>query len=117
MSRCIFVSCDVVFEEGQPRRTSASVGEEQIPLFDATTDIVPNPPADVGQVPAINNVPAINIPDHTSVDHANHNVISPLNHTDQFEHPSLHKLTSNLQSIGNMKLWEWTRDMTGQLTI
>ena len=74
VSRRVFVSCDVVFEEGQPRRTSVSVGEKQIPLslLDATTDIVPTPPADVGQVPAINNVPAINIPDHTSIDHADH---------------------------------------------
>ena len=32
----VFVSRDVVFEEGQPHRTSASVGE-QIPLFDTST--------------------------------------------------------------------------------
>ena len=36
-TRRVFVSRDVIFEEGQPRRTSASVGE-QIPLFD-TNDI------------------------------------------------------------------------------
>ena len=78
VSRRVFVSRDVVFEEGQPRRTSASVGEKQIPLFDATTDIVPTPPADVGQAPAINNVPAINVPDHTSVDHANHQCDIPI---------------------------------------
>ena len=60
----------VVFEEGQPRRTSASVGEKQIPLFNVATDIAPTPPANVGQVPAINNVPAINVPDHASIDHA-----------------------------------------------
>ena len=29
----VFVSCDVVFEEGEPHRTSPSVGEN-IPLFD-----------------------------------------------------------------------------------
>ena len=31
----VFVSRDVVFEEGQPHRTSVSVGE-QIPLFDTS---------------------------------------------------------------------------------
>ena len=43
----VFVSRDVVFEEGQPHRTSVSVGE-QIPVFE--TDIVPSesPPADTG---------------------------------------------------------------------
>jgi len=34
-SRCVFVSCDVIFEEGQPHCTSLSVGENvNIPLFD-----------------------------------------------------------------------------------
>ena len=37
-SRRVFVSRDVVFEEGASHRTSASVGEQQIPLFDAITD-------------------------------------------------------------------------------
>ncbi len=32
-SRRVFVSCDVIFEEGEPHRTSPSVGEN-IPLFD-----------------------------------------------------------------------------------
>jgi len=30
----VFVSRDVVFEEGQPHRTSPSVGENNLPLFD-----------------------------------------------------------------------------------
>ena len=46
----VFVSQDVVFEEGQPHRTSASVGEHTIPVFDtnmntgplAETDPTPN---------------------------------------------------------------------------
>ena len=38
-TRRVFVSRDVVFEEGQPRRTSASVGE-QTPLFDIVNDDV-----------------------------------------------------------------------------
>jgi transposase InsO family protein len=49
VSRRVFVSRDVVFEEGQPRRTLASVGEQQIPLFDATS------PTNVGPVPAISD--------------------------------------------------------------
>ena len=45
-TRRVFVSRDIVFEEGQPHRTaSASVGE-QIPLFDTNTDIVPTPLTD-----------------------------------------------------------------------
>ena len=38
-SRRVFVSRDVIFEEGSSHRTSASVGEQTIPLFDAA-----NPP-------------------------------------------------------------------------
>ena len=40
-SRRVFVSRDVVFEEGNPRRTLASVGEYQIPVFD--TNLAPTP--------------------------------------------------------------------------
>ncbi len=36
ISRRVFVSRDVVFEEGQPHRTSPSVGEKNVPLFDTT---------------------------------------------------------------------------------
>ena len=54
VSRQVFISCDVVFEEGQPHRTSVSVGE-QIPIF--KTNIV-QPPADTNvPPPAINNQP------------------------------------------------------------
>ena len=42
-SRKVFVSRDVVFEEGQPHRISTSVGEKEIPLFDT----MPAPPANV----------------------------------------------------------------------
>jgi transposase InsO family protein len=38
-SRRVFVSRDVVFEEGRPRRTLASVGEQQIPIFDITSPL------------------------------------------------------------------------------
>jgi hypothetical protein len=51
VSRKVFVSRDLIFEEGQPRRTSAGVGE-QIPLFDTNTG--PTPPANVAQ-PSIND--------------------------------------------------------------
>ena len=44
-SRRVFVSRDIVFEEGHPSRTSASVGEQTIPVFDTLT-----PPADNGPV-------------------------------------------------------------------
>lgn len=55
-SRRVFVSRDIIFEEGQPRRTSANVGEN-IPLFDT----VPTPPANL---PANDRVPV----DQTTVD-------------------------------------------------
>ena len=63
-TRRVFVSRDVVFEEGQPRRTSASVGEQ--PLFDINTDIVPN----TVPTPLTNVEPAsvINVPDQITVD-------------------------------------------------
>ncbi len=38
-SHCVFVSHDVVFEEGQPHCTSPSVGENNIPLFDVTLGV------------------------------------------------------------------------------
>jgi hypothetical protein len=39
-SRCVFVSCDVIFEEGQPHCTSPSV-RENLPLFDTSTSSNP----------------------------------------------------------------------------
>ena len=44
-TRHVFVSRDVIFEEGSPHRTTAGVGE-QIPLFDANMVPNDNPPAD-----------------------------------------------------------------------
>jgi len=38
-SRRVFVSRDLVFEEGQPHRTSPSVGENNVPLFDVALGI------------------------------------------------------------------------------
>ena len=63
-TRRVFVSRDVIFEEGHPRRTSASVGE-QIPLFDMIIDDVP--PADHDKAPdtADNST-------RTDVDHVAH---------------------------------------------
>ena len=56
-SHQVFISHDVVFEEGQPHHTLASVGE-QIPIFE--TDIV-QPPADTNvPPPAINDQPTFN---------------------------------------------------------
>ena len=64
-SRRVFVSRDVVFEEGQPRRTSASVGEQTVPVFDTLT-----PPADNGPV----------TPDPP---HDDHGLTTALDQTDQ----------------------------------
>ena len=56
-SRRVFISRDIVFEEGQPHRTSASVGEQQqIPLFDTSPDTV-SPPLANADVPATNTTP------------------------------------------------------------
>ena len=71
----VFVSHDIVFEEGQPCRTLASVGEQpcrtlasvgEQPLFDANTDIVPN----TVPTPLTNVEPAsaINVPNQITVD-------------------------------------------------
>ena len=70
-TRCVYVSHDIIFEEGHPRHTLASVGE-QIPLFDtmadtpltnntldtSTTDPVPTDPAITNDQP---NIPAITV--------------------------------------------------------
>ena len=48
VSRHVYVSRDVIFKEGKPHRTSASVGE-LIPLFDANMLTDGNPPADKPQ--------------------------------------------------------------------
>jgi len=37
-SRRVFVSCDVIFEEGNPHHTLPSVGEKNLPLFDTMTN-------------------------------------------------------------------------------
>ena len=73
-TRRVFVSRDVVFEEGRAHRTLANVGEEtsnQIPLFDTLSNIdstLTNVSDDgINQNPALNNHdPAINnLDDHT----------------------------------------------------
>ena len=64
MSRRVFVSRDVIFEEGLPLHMSASVGEEaHIPLFDTLfdIDITPTPLAEAGST----RVP--DLPDQTVV--------------------------------------------------
>ena len=45
-TQCVYVSCHVIFEEGQPHHTSMSVGEKMIPLFD-TLDIHDAPDATI----------------------------------------------------------------------
>ena len=74
-TRCVYVSRDVIFEEGQPRRTSTltSVGEKDQPLFDFDvptnrTPLVNVPPvADVPDPAIITPDPAITS-DHHGVD-------------------------------------------------
>ena len=58
----MFVSQDVVFEEGQPNHTSVSVGE-QIPVLDTNTLL--NSPVNTLLTPSANNgsIPASNVPD------------------------------------------------------
>jgi transposase InsO family protein len=68
-SRRVFVSRDVIFEEGHPRRTSASVGE-QIPLFE--TNIVP--PANAQLDPTITHLDPTatdNVAHHSPADQVN----------------------------------------------
>ena len=57
-TRRVYVSRDVVFEEGQPRRTLASVGE-QIPLFDTIVDTPLTNNAHDTTDPAITDNPTI----------------------------------------------------------
>ena len=55
VSQRVFILRDVVFEEGQSCHTSASVGEQQIPLFDVDL----TPPADNGPNSTITDVPHV----------------------------------------------------------
>jgi hypothetical protein len=70
------VSRDVVFEEGQPHRTSASVGEQNV-IFETDTNITLTPPADNGTVTA-----TIDRPDGglTSTDQSNVNQLPHVDH-------------------------------------
>lgn len=70
-SHRVFVSRDVIFEEGQPHRTSASVGEN-IPVFETNTE--DNPPADKGPDPAIIDA------------HAHHDSVDPVQSADITAH-------------------------------
>lgn len=63
-TRHVFVSRDVIFEEGRPRHTLMSVGE-QIPLFDNL--ISPNVNTPLTTVPTKAPVPAITEDPHTPV--------------------------------------------------
>jgi hypothetical protein len=60
-TRCVFVSRDVIFEEGLPHHTLTSVGEktQQIPLFDtlSTETLVNNPTPNVTLPDPVINVP------------------------------------------------------------
>ena len=86
MSRHVFVSRDVVFDEGRPRRT-ASVGEQtQIPLFDVNPALTPL--TDNKLIPATKVSDPIKVPDpivpdppdqpdvDQSVDQTNQHIVS-----------------------------------------
>src|SRR6202522_395222 len=78
-SRRVFVSRDVIFEEGLPRRTSANVGEEAEPepLFEIEPmNKVQNPPADNGPVIDGNYI------DQSKNDHVDHDQSKNI-HVDQ----------------------------------
>ena len=79
----IYVSRDIVFEEGQPRRTSASVGE-QIPIFDADLPLANNVP-NLDHDRAITNDHSDTNLDHsdTNLDHQN------LDHTPVISVPTI----------------------------
>ena len=79
----VFISRDVVFEEGQPRRTSAGVREEMEHVFD-----IQSPPAavtDNNHTPqSIQSSPVDHVPvtgnnhrDQTNVDHIGHDHVNP----------------------------------------
>ena len=64
MASCqVFVSHHVVFEEGKPHHTSASVGE-QIPLFSSMISPADNVPAINNQLTLDQTIPNQHIPDH-----------------------------------------------------
>ena len=96
----VFVSHDVVFEEGQPHRTLTSVGE-QIPLFDNT------PLADI-EVPAINNQT-----DNPTNQPINDQPVTPLNHANPHECPSHPKQVFTLTNIRDVRPLERIKDRTG----
>ena len=89
VSCCVFISHDVVFEEGSPRHTSAGVGEETEPTFD-----IQSPPAD-------------HAPDHAPVTENNqdkqssptdHAPVTDSHHEDQINCP---RRIYNLPNIRN----------------
>jgi len=71
-SRRLFVSRDVIFEEGQPHRTSPSVGENTVPLFDVALNETPTDnPTDTTDKVSTNAETPINLPsisDHVNLD-------------------------------------------------
>jgi hypothetical protein len=85
MTRRVLVSRDVVFEEGQPHRTSASVGEKQIPLFDTGDESHETPLANDYPDPVsndANNVPDPAINNGATLEHHNNG----LEHRDIVDH-------------------------------
>jgi hypothetical protein len=63
-TRRVFISRDLVFEEGLPHRTLASVGEQQIPILDTMTDFpLTNTDDDTNvAVPDDPDIPVVTVP-------------------------------------------------------
>ena len=121
MSRRVFISRDVVFEEGQPHHTSASVGEQQlqIPLFDTNHDI---PPLTNANVPATNVPNQLATPDFVVdpavdqvINHIDRRVNIPEPHRSaRAHHPSQARLQSTeyqrRETAGKDEGQEWAND-------
>jgi len=117
MSRRVFVSRDVILEEGQPHRTSPSVGEN-IPLFDiGETPTDKTPLTDNGSIDQDQN--ETTTPEHHD-DPTDHHVDIPTEPIQQTEprrssrvpQPSANSLQSKeyqqREDIGRQKDEEWT---------
>ena len=108
-SRRVFISRDVIFEEGQPRRTSASVREETEPLFEmehvSDTNKAQSPPADNGPINNDHHVPV-------DLDHADqqHNNSEPRrsNRTTQVSNAILESIEYERRELdGKEKKQDW----------
>jgi hypothetical protein len=116
----VFISCDVVFEEGLPHRTSASVGE-QIPLFDmdiVQTSLAPsmmNPSlAPILLIKSLASMTSITSP---IIIHPLAPPLSLLSLVAPLGHLSLQRQVPSLWNTKRVNLLERERYRSGKLTI